>query len=55
MTREELRNNYGNDICELCYREFYTSRAYQESLCEGQFCEEAEDCFAEEHNIELEG
>ena len=55
MTREELRNNYGNDICELCYREFYTSRAYQESLCEVQFCEEAEDCFAEEHNIELEG
>lgn len=30
MTREELRNNYGNDICKLCYREFYTSRAYPE-------------------------
>ena len=54
MTREELRNNYVNDICELCYREFYTRRAYPESLCEGQFCEEAGDCFAEEHNIELE-
>ena len=55
MNREELRNNYGNDICELCYREFYTSRALPESLCEGQFCEEAEDSFAAENNIELEG
>ena len=54
MTREELRNNYGNAICVSYHREFYTSRAYPESLCEGQFCEEAEDSFAEEHNIELE-
>ena len=54
MTREELRNNYVNDICELCYREFYTRRAYPESLCEGQFCEEAEDSLAEKNNIELE-
>lgn len=55
MTREELRNNYGNDICELCCREeYYTSRALPEPLCEGQFCEEAEDYFADEHNIELE-
>ena len=54
MTREELRNNYGNDICELCYRDFITSRAYPESICEGQFCEEAEDYFADEHNIKLE-
>lgn len=37
MTREELRNNYGNEICELCHREYYTSRALPESLCEGQF------------------
>ena len=54
MTREELRNNYENDICELCCREYYTSRALPESLCEGQFCEEAEDSLAEENNIELE-
>ncbi len=52
--REELRNNYGNNICELCHREYYTSRALPESLCEGQFCEEAEDSLAEENNIELE-
>lgn len=54
MTREELRNNYEKEICELCCREYYTSRALPESLCEGQFCEEAEDSFAEKHNIELE-
>lgn len=55
MTREELKDNYGNDICELCCREYFTYRAYPESLCEGQFCKEVEDYFAEEHNIELEG
>ena len=54
MTREELRNNYEKEICELCYREYYTSRALPESLCEGQFCEEAEDSFADKHNIKLE-
>lgn len=37
MTSEELRNDYGNEICELCCREYFTSRAYPESLCEGQF------------------
>lgn len=54
MTREELRNNYGNDICELCHRVYYTSRALPESLCEDRFCEEAEDGFADKHNIKLE-
>lgn len=54
MTREELRYNYEKEICELCCREYYTSRTLPESLCEGQFCEEAEDSFAAENNIELE-
>ena len=54
MTRGELKNNYGINICELCCREYYTSRALPESLCEGDYCEDAEDSFAEEHNIELE-
>ena len=54
MTREELRNNYENDICELCCQEYYTCRVLPESLCEGQFCEDAENSFAEEHNIKLE-
>lgn len=54
MTREELRNNYEDEICKLCCRECFTSRACPESLCEGQFCEDAEDYFADEHNIKLE-
>ena len=32
MTREELRNNYEKEICELCHREYYTSRELPESL-----------------------
>lgn len=28
--------------------------ANPESLCEGKYCEDAEDSFADEHNIELE-
>ena len=54
MTREELRNNYAKEICELCHREYYTSRALPESVGGGQICEEAEDSFAAENNIELE-
>lgn len=55
MTREELKNNYEYNICELCCREYFTYRAYPESLCEGRYYEEAEDSFADEHNIKLEG
>ena len=54
MNREELRNDYGDEICELCYREYFVSRAHPETLCEGIFCEEAEYSFADEHNIKLE-
>lgn len=54
MTREELRNNYEKEICELYCRVYFTSRACPESLCEGNFCEDAEYSFADEHNIELE-
>lgn len=54
MTREELKNNYEDEICKLCCQKFFTGRAYPESLCEGNFCEDAEDSFADKHNIELE-
>lgn len=54
MTREELKDNYGKYICELCCQEYFTNRAYPELLCKGKYCEEAEDSFADEHNIELE-
>ena len=32
MTREELRNKYGDEICELCCREYFTNRAYPDSF-----------------------
>ena len=40
MTREELRNDYGNEICELCCREYFVNRAFPETLCEGRYCED---------------
>lgn len=54
MTRGELRNKYGNEICELCCREYFINRAYPETLCEGRYCDDAEVSFADERNIELE-
>ena len=43
MTREELINNYGDEICELCCREYFVNRAFPETLCEGRYCEDVED------------
>lgn len=54
MNREELKDKYGDEICKLCYREYFTNRAFPETLCEGRYCEDAEDNFADERNIELE-
>lgn len=54
MNRETLRDKYGNQICELCCREYFTNRAFPETLCEGRYCEDAEDSFADERNIEVE-
>lgn len=36
---------------ESCKGCFFDSKMF---YCEGQFCEEAEDYFADEHNIKLE-
>ena len=55
MTREELQNKLGNNICE-----YYNKNIISEynigigGLCEGQYCEEAQDDYAVENNIELE-
>lgn len=54
MTREELKDKYVDEICKLCYREYFTNRAFPETLCEGRYCEDAEDNFADEHDIELD-
>lgn len=55
MTREELFDKYGEEICEYCtdniVREYYLRLG---ELCEGCFCEQAQDEFADEHDIELE-
>ncbi len=56
MTREELQNKLGDAICEYCTKNIISEYNIGIGwLCEGQFCEEAEDYFADEHNIKLEG
>lgn len=55
MTREALFDKHGEEICEYCRDNIlceYQLRLGE--LCEGSFCERAQDEFAEEHNIELE-
>ena len=54
MTREELRHVYRDEICGKCYREFGCHwHGPAGNNCEEKFCEEAEDLFIEEYNIEL--
>ena len=54
MTREELRHVYRDEICGQCYREFGCHwHGPAGNNCEEKFCEEAEDLFIEEYNIEL--
>lgn len=48
MTREEFRDKYQDNICETCKQ---MHRLYM--VCEGVYCEEAENVVAEAHNIEL--
>lgn len=55
MTREELQNKFGDAICEYCNKNIISEYNIGIGwLCEGQFCEEAEDSFADEYNIKLE-
>lgn len=52
MTRKDLRNEYGEAICDLCVingHHQYTPSG----MCEEQWCEEAEDEFAAEKGITL--
>lgn len=56
MTRAELRNTCEDGICSLC-KELNDDRDRVLSFrdaCEGRWCVEAEDAFAEENNIKLE-
>ena len=52
MTRGDLVNEYGEDICKLCARNGH-HRSTPSGTCEGRWCEETEDEFAEEKGITL--
>ena len=55
MTREELQNKHGDAICEYCNKNIISKYNIGiGGLCEGQYCEEAQDGYAAENNIELE-
>lgn len=55
MTREELQNRLGDAICEYCNKNIISEHNIGIGwLCEGQYCEEAQDGYAAENNIELE-
>ena len=56
MTREELQNKYGDAIiCEYCNKNIISEYNIGIGwLCEGQYCEDAQDGYAAENNIELE-
>ena len=55
MTREELQNEFGNDVCVYCNKNIIPEHNLGiGGLCEGNWCEEAQDGYAAENNIELE-
>ena len=55
MTREELQNKFVDAICEYCNKNIISKYNIGIGwLCEGSFCEEAQDGYAAENNIELE-
>ena len=55
MTRKELQNKYGDAICEYCNKNIISEYNIGIGwLCEGQYCEDAQDGYAAENNIESE-
>lgn len=52
MTRKDLQNEYGEDICKLCVRNGHNHNT-PPGMCEGRWCEEIEDEFAAEKGITL--
>ena len=53
MTREELMSEYDFVICDLCIANGYLDNLTPCSTCEGRYCQQAQDDFAEENNIEI--
>lgn len=47
MTREELQNKFGDAICEYCNKNIISEHNIGIGcLCEGNWCEEAQDGYA---------
>lgn len=53
LTREKLVYKYDTEICDMCRANGYLDDLSPCSTCEGSFCREAEDDFAEENDIEI--
>ena len=53
LTRDEMVAEYDSAICDLCKFNGYLDNLSPCSTCEGSFCREAEDDFAEENDIEI--
>lgn len=50
-----ITNKHGDAICEYCNKNIISEYNIGiGGLCEGQYCEEAQDGYAAENNIELE-
>lgn len=55
MTREELQNELTDAVCEYCNKNIISGYNFGTGwLCEGYYCEEAQDDYAAENNIKLE-
>lgn len=53
LTRDEMVSEYDSAICDLCKLNGYSENIDSCFTCEGRFCREAEDDFAEENYIEI--
>lgn len=55
MTREELIDNYGEEICKYCIETNFSDTNFSlGESCEGSHCESAQTDYACENDIELE-
>lgn len=55
MTREELIDTYGEEICKYCKETYLSDTNFSlGESCEGSHCESAQYDYAYDNNIELE-
>ena len=53
LTKDEMVSEYDSAICDLCKKNGYLDNLAPCSTCEGNYCEQAQDDFAEENDIEI--